>query len=50
MADAIAGMRRPLGAPRYARPWPPDPYSRVDADTSHIGGWYDVLTSGTLDQ
>jgi putative CocE/NonD family hydrolase len=50
MADAIAGMRRPLDAPRYGRPWPSDPYARVHADTFHIGGWYDIFTGGTLDQ
>jgi putative CocE/NonD family hydrolase len=50
MAEAIAGMRRPLDAPRYRRPWPPDPYARVHADTFHIGGWYDIFTGGTLDQ
>lgn len=50
MGDVIAAMRRPLDAPLYQRPWPADTYARVQADTFHIGGWYDIFTPGTLSQ
>jgi putative CocE/NonD family hydrolase len=50
IGTALAAMGRPLDAPLYRRPWPPDLYSRIQADTFHIGGWYDIFLAGTLDQ
>src|SRR4051794_25215802 len=50
MGDVIAAMSRPLDAPLYRPPWPADTYDRVNADTFHIGGWYDIFTPGTLTQ
>ena len=50
IGTALAAMARPLDAPLYRRPWPPDLYSRIQADTFHIGGWYDIFLAGTLDQ
>lgn len=50
MGEVIAAMDRPLDAPLDDRPWPPDLYERIDADTFHIGGWYDIFTMGTLQQ
>src|SRR4051794_11969854 len=50
MGDVIDAMSRPLDAPLYRRPWPADTYDRVNADTFHIGGWYDIFTPGTLTQ
>jgi putative CocE/NonD family hydrolase len=50
MGDVITAMDRPLDAPLYRLAWPEDTYERVHADTFHIGGWYDIFTTGTLNQ
>ena len=50
MGEVIAAMDRPPDAPLNRRPWPADTYELVSADTFHIGGWYDIFLSGTLEQ
>ena len=50
MGRVIAAMKRPPDAPLIRRPWPVDTYDAVQADTFHVGGWYDIFLRGTLDQ
>jgi putative CocE/NonD family hydrolase len=50
IGSALAAMGRPLDAPLSRRPWPSDLYERVQADSFHIGGWYDIFLAGTLSQ